>query len=1420
MEWTKFNTHGESFNRAFEVMCNILFEVWCKDEYGTNLTYFAFVNGSGGDGGVESFGLLNSGEVIGIQSKWFPNKLNDSHIKQIESSFYTAIKVRPTLKKYVVCVPRDLTSKKNVKNNQVAKNTEEFKWIKLCEKLNKDYPEVIIELWDETTIQKRLMNPKVIGCYKYWFENTEIFEEEIINSYQKVVNGWAKTKYIPDLYSKGYIHNVLESFVGTYEKIKQRCDKINDVISKLILLRQSYKDILRLNISEKELYFKEFIESDIKTISEWILKLEGAILLIKTGSLSIDDLLFDDFSLKCSVDILKDSILIFHYFFHFHTVEELLQGINDDILECRKLLKMEYDNRIIILGDAGTGKTSGIVGEANLFFRKKHHLPIIVRAKDFTEGDNWLSIIVKTIGLSSVWSEYEIFMALENAALLRSNQIGNVDDIYVQPICLICVDGIDESSNWEFWKERVEEAKIYEKEFPRIKFVFLARPYVFPRYYKLDYNYCFFNIPSSGDVAVEDLFDEYVKYYNIDIGNNYWIKNVLRTPIALKLFCDLYKKKKIETLPQNSLVLTSLFSNKMMELEKNFGLLEHFVNKHKMVSTVLITIASLLVSKDRVTYEEIDNAITVPIKGHLESLLDFVEKEGFIYSFQYRKDTFSIPETFYSWGMQPAFDYLLARKIYDTIKLGDEISVNYSEGTLQMLSLIALEEDEKLLYQYENVNIDENQYFGLLCFALINASVNVVGKYADYTKNLMNNSIYQFREMVNKVVIPVCRVENHPLGSCLLDDFLRSKKEPAKRDIWWSIPAYLRDNYETKWRSYTEVDISYLNLKDNGYMCTPLLLVWCLSSVNNETRRECRLKLTEWGIENSNEFYKLMVYCADINDEQIIEDLFAIAYGISLSNKIEEDYLSFVSEWIMENVFSQLGLTKYENIAIRYYCAGIVKIAISRGVCDENIKKLVTPPYEYMSNVMPLYMDSIDANRLFGYGPISYDLARYVLCDKLDHFFRYKYNSDDYYEDTEVLISEYEEKYDIKIKEPDGLIISIAYQYLLDNGWEKKLFWEYKDKSNIGVDISILHTFYPSTHGAMSKVMSVAEKYVWLAKHRIEAMLANRVKWRDYGNCENIICDYLDLDSFTNTYQDYINSKYFNHSDKWFHTDQLAIADYSDYSLDNIQKWMNSDKIPDFSTWIENNDNKYIIYAFSNIDNQIAGIEEALWISSGVVKRDDFTKFIEMLNVYSEKRYMFQNVSDFHSNQGYSGFCTPQEICTVLGDREVEDKISFGDDLAINVYTLVVSCLSEHAEKTEKIFYLPNGLARKITGITYGDGYQYLNSNGDVIGIYTDMGETCKNHQNCLLIDSDILSNAMEENEYKIFWLFRVYRCPSNKAYEEFGSLIEHSTDRTFVVWKEDKTYKSIELKDIKPPKREPLSVGLQYWNFDEDKLD
>lgn len=1404
MEWTKFNTHGESPNHAFEVMCNILFEGWCKTEYKDELKYFSFVNGSGGDGGVEAYAVLNSGDIIGVQSKWFPSKMNDEQFIQIENSFNTAVRVRPKIKRYIVCVPRDLSSKKMVKNDQVAKNTEDSKWLKLIDKLQKTNPSVVVNLWDETTIQSKLLTSESLGCHKYWFDNTELFDNEIVGSYDRAINSWAKTKYISDLYSTGYIHNQLEDFAVNYSVVSKRYNEVKKILSIFEALKKAYRDMLILKFPEKDRSIVKKIQCDIELLDEWIIHFKEIEPIVANGGNVKEDFLNEKIELNCTKIELKKCSLYPHHYFHFYEVIKILEHIERDVFKCCQTLNNDFDdNRIIFLGNQGTGKTAGIVCETNIMLQEKTHLPILVHAKDFSIGDNWLSILLKTLELPYTWSDRELLKALENAALLRNKFSNDNQVINIQPKCLICVDGIDEAASWSFWKERIEEAKTYEKDFAGIKFVFLSRPYVFQNYCKLDYNYCFYRLPSSGDVSVTELFNSYINFYNIDIDGNVWIKEMLRTPIALKLFCDLYKNSRISSLQKSSVVISNLFQEKINSVECEYRRAGKETDNQSMVWTVLIIIATKLIDKIQLSYNDIYNMCNEPIKSHLEEILKFVEKEGFLYSRQIQKDSFSIPETVYSWGMQPAFDYLIAKKLFDTIKENKNIETEYTKGIYQMLSLIAIEEDNKFVFEYPNIKLNKDTNFELICYALANASAEIAGKYRDYVKKLMAYSVDEFREIFDRIILPVSNVPNHPLGSILLDEFLRDFVEPAKRDIWWSIPTYLKDNYGACWRSYTDIDTTSVKLSnDDNYLGLPLLLVWRLSSVNNKVRYECRLKLTKWGIDNSEQFFMLLIYCADINDEQIIEDIFSVAYGIALGQYVKDEYLSKMTTWIMENVFSDAGLIKYENVVVRYYCKGIVEMAISRNLYDKDKESKLIPPYDYNACIMPAYEKAFEAKRMFGYEPIDYDLARYVLCEQLDCFFEFNHKTKTYSKGAEKFIGEYKKRYGINLLEPDSLIISIAYQYILNQGWEKKTFWEYKDKENIGVDIAIRSTFYPSTHGQMSSVMTVAEKYVWCVKHRIEAVLANRMMSRDLEGNIAYINDYSDLENFTNTYQDYINSKQKEQEELWFHTDQMVCSKYEEYSIENIENWMTNGDVPDFKTWIKDNHDETMLYAFTSIINELAGIKENIWISSGAVKCDEFDSFIKALNIYSEDRMLLLNVADFHAYQKCRCYCTPQEACTVQSNREVEESIFIGqDDSTVELYKLITSCTTSYAEKIENIFYLPSKLTRTITGITYGDGYKYLNKDGDLISRYTESGENLQNQQKCLLINSSILNESLEQNQYKIFWIFRVYRCPSNKAYEALGEQIMHDTDRTFATWFDGDECKFVELPDIEPPR-------------------
>ena len=100
-----------------------------------------------------------------------------------------------------------------------------------------------------------------------------------------------------------------------------------------------------------------------------------------------------------------------------------------------------------------------------------------------------------------------------------------------------------------------------------------------------------------------------------------------------------------------------------------------------------------------------------------------------------------------------------------------------------------------------------------------------------------------------------------------------------------------------------------------------------------------------------------------------------------------------------------------------------------------------------------------------GYQAIDYDLARYVLCDRLDDYFRTDYITKEYHYKAAEFITKYETKYNLSDLKVEGFIIALAYQFILDQGWNKERFWGYEDKDNLGIDIVIRRTYYPATHG-------------------------------------------------------------------------------------------------------------------------------------------------------------------------------------------------------------------------------------------------------------------------------------------------------------------------------------------------------------------
>ena len=147
-----------------------------------------------------------------------------------------------------------------------------------------------------------------------------------------------------------------------------------------------------------------------------------------------------------------------------------------------------------------------------------------------------------------------------------------------------------------------------------------------------------------------------------------------------------------------------LFQEKIKSVENVYRKAGKETENQSMVMEALVIVATMLVDKSDLSYDEIYSVCKEPLKSHLEDVLKFIEEEGFICSRLIQKDAFSIPETYYSLGMQPAFDYLIARKVYEAVKGNKTIEAEYSQGVYQLLSLIAIEEDRKLLFEYSSID--------------------------------------------------------------------------------------------------------------------------------------------------------------------------------------------------------------------------------------------------------------------------------------------------------------------------------------------------------------------------------------------------------------------------------------------------------------------------------------------------------------------------------------------------------------------------------------------------------------------------------------------------------------------------------------------------------------------------------------------
>jgi hypothetical protein len=215
MEIRNINTYNSSHEKAFEALCNQVFERWVKREHAVK--HFSVVNGAGGDGGVEAYAIIENGKFAGVQAKWFTESVDASQINQIRKSITSALTVRPSLERYVVCLPRNFQSDKIGRGKKLVEDTEERRINDLVDEIALSHPDLNLEFWNENRIREELQKPGADGIVKFWFTKEILSFDFIKGRFDLAKAGWLKERYTPSLHTQGEIHSIIQQALYTTE---------------------------------------------------------------------------------------------------------------------------------------------------------------------------------------------------------------------------------------------------------------------------------------------------------------------------------------------------------------------------------------------------------------------------------------------------------------------------------------------------------------------------------------------------------------------------------------------------------------------------------------------------------------------------------------------------------------------------------------------------------------------------------------------------------------------------------------------------------------------------------------------------------------------------------------------------------------------------------------------------------------------------------------------------------------------------------------------------------------------------------------------------------------------------------------------------------------------------------------------------
>lgn len=958
-----------------ELVCQLFYREFCN-EYSSYERY----RGDGGDGGVEAIFRQNNDYEIAIQAKyWEYKKFDSKKITQLTNSLSTAIQNHPSIKKYYVAIPFDLTG-------VTSKGKGQFDLFNEWKSNQEKNTNVEIVLWNESLLKDLLMKHDTSGGISlYWFDES-LISKTFWNQHIKESVAQAGKRYSPKLSIEVPLYKQLELFSNpgkSQEKLEQFLEPLRKEF------RFGFSEVLQGDypIKEEEIISiistatqlnsqnsleKQDVVNFSESINEIIERLSNIeeILIKELGPKFIDSPNYRQFcaEMLCTFPAEKlDST---------RRVITALRDLSEWISSLDFCLSK--NKSLLITGCAGVGKTHSLV---DFVKNRDETFSWIFFGEDFSFEEPWITIRNK-LGLPSTISCEALLDIFNSHGLLNNCNV------------IIFIDALNETANRTNWKRWLPVLREKINNYSNIKLCVSCRDTFINDVCEERNDWL--EISHNGFKGqLQNAIKSFFSFYKIKYPINPIFNNEFENPLFLHLLCKSLVSKKMNEIPVGSFGINFVISNFINSVNDVVAKICDYDPDDDLVSITLNMLASKMYENrtSLLSYSEVKKIINeiLPRETYSNSLFKILTEED-ILSIIKIGDEKKIRFTY-----ERMSDFFIAMHILNSVsdeKMNTFISPDFcisNKGVLEMLAILIPEK----YYGKEITNYLCNETESEIYLAFITSiqwrATNTI------TDNTIRLIEYCLRKTnlnfeVLDALLAISTNVNNPLNVNFLSQVLSSIKQ-MRRDYVFSY--YLLEGWNRE--SIVKMIITSALYEDIFYydekslFMYAILLAWFCSATDRRVRDYSSKALTRILIQIKNklaDFLKATIY---INDEYIVERAVSSVYAALLYIQ-ESDITKKVSDLIIKEDL----IDYFDNIVIRDELRLIIELACLQDTSFLSESDLLVIQNKKSKNkfvkVNEEKYKEIIKNEPYNRHMINYvghwyeDFQRYVLCNKVDIF--------------------------------------------------------------------------------------------------------------------------------------------------------------------------------------------------------------------------------------------------------------------------------------------------------------------------------------------------------------------------------------------------------------------------------------------------